>query len=343
MSDPAHKDGRARAIPFALIPMYEAAARSLRTAERFLIGPPLNARFASSPVLVSDISVKGARFRHANAVEMGQKSLLQIAIEGLPPANFEAVVVWTKPDPLAAGRFVTGVRTYAEPHVIDSVLAHLQTMKRTTRIEELRSTDRFDLSPVLEGEWNGAEIRIENLSARGARIETTRPLAASSSGTLAFIVASRRVSVAASVAWSSMKAVNPSMYRSGLMIDEKPELLRLAIGHLCEAGVAILDTHSLALKLKVIRARARQLATQSNETSGVPTEQYLLIQCVREELRLNPDEAMHWYRRARLTIADPATRTAAPAIADHPDALAVWEYLDRSIDPSIIGRTFELP
>src|SRR3954471_17478661 len=347
MSDPAHKDGCGRAIPFALIPMYEAAARSLRTAERFLIGPPLNARFASSPVLVSDISVKGARFRHANAVEMGQKSLLQIAIDDLPPANFEAVVVWTKPDPLAAGRFVTGVRTYAEPHVIDSVLAHLQTMKRTTRIEELRSTDRFDLSPVLEGEWNGAEIRIENLSARGARIETTRPLAPSANGLLTFELprAELNVSVNATVAWSSMKSVGPSMYRNGLMIDEKPEHLRLVIGHLCERGAASLDTHSLALKLKVIRARARQLAPSypASETSGIPTEQYLLIQCVREELRLNPDEAMHWYRRARLMIADPATREAAPAIADHPDALAVWEYLDRSIDPSIIGRTFQLP
>jgi hypothetical protein len=323
--------------------MYEAAARSLRTTERFLVAPALSGRFASSPVLVSDISVKGARFRHANAVEMGQKSLLQVAIEGLPPTNFEAVVVWTKPDPAVAGRFMTGVRTYVEPNVIDGVLAHLQDLKRTTRIEELRSTDRFDLAPGLEGEWNGAEVRIENLSARGARIETPRPQAPSSSGTLTFAVSQFNVSVTAAVAWSSIKSVNPSMYRSGLMIDEKPELLRLVIGHLCEAGVAILDTHSLALKLKVIRARARQLASHANDMSGVPTEQYLLIQCVREELRLNPDEAMHWYRRARLTIADPATRAAAPAIADHPDALAVWEYLDRSIDPSIIGRTFELP
>jgi len=323
--------------------MYEAAARSLRTAERFLIAPALNGLFAASPVLVSDISVKGARFRHAQPVEMGQKSLLQIAIEGLPPTNFEAVVVWTKPDPLAAGRFMSGVRTYVEPAVIDGVLAHLQKTNRTTRIEELRSTDRFDLSPAMEGEWNGAEVRIENLSARGARIETPRPLALSAFGTLTFTVAQLNISVTAAVAWTSMKAVNPSMYRSGLIIDEKPELLRLAIGHLCEAGTAILDTHSLALKLKVIRARARQLASYANEMPGLPTEQYLLIQCVREELRLNPDEAMHWYRRARLTIADPATRAAAPAIADHPDALAVWEYLDRSIDPSIIGRTFELP
>jgi hypothetical protein len=323
--------------------MYEAAARSLRTAERFLIAPALNGRFASSPVLVSDISVKGARFRHATPVEMGQKSLLQVAIEGLPPTNFEAVVVWTKPDPAVAGRFMTGVRTYVEASVIDGVLAHLQGMKRTTRIEELRSTDRFDVAPVLEATWNREHTMIENLSARGARIETSRPLAASSNGTLTFAVGQLSVSVASAVAWSSMKSVNPSTYRSGLIIDEKPELLRLAIGHLCEAGAAILDTHSLALKLKVIRARARQLASHANDMSGVPTEQYLLIQCVREELRLNPDEAMHWYRRARLMIADPTTRTAAPAIADHPDALAVWEYLDRSIDPSIIGRTFELP
>jgi hypothetical protein len=50
---------------------------------------------------------------------------------------------------------------------------------------------------------------------------------------------------------------------------------------------------------------------------------------------------MHWYRRARFAIADPGIRTTAPAIADHPDALAVWEYLDRSIDPTIISRTFE--
>ena len=328
--------------------MYEAAVRTLRTAERFLIKPPLSGQFAGATALVCDISVKGARFRHAHPLEMGQKSVLQLAIEGQNvPVCIEAVVVWTKADPATPGRFVTGVRTYADAGLIDAILAQLQAENRTTRIEELRSTDRFDIVPALDGTWSGERARIENLSARGARIETTGPLAVSASGLLMFSVpgAALSVTVNAAVAWSSMKSVDPSTYRSGLFIDEKPELLRLAIGHLCEIGRASLDTISLALKLKVIRARARQLAPSypQAETAGVPTEQYLLIQCVREELRLNPDEAMHWYRRARLTIADPATRTTAPAIADHPDALAVWEYLDRSIDPSIIGRTFELP
>ena len=328
--------------------MYDAPAKSLRTAGRYLIEPPLPGQFASASVLLCDISVKGARFRHAQALELGQKSVLLVTIEGRPsPVSLEAVVVWTKADAASPGRFVSGVRTYGDADLIDGLLAHLLTMKRTTRIEELRSTDRFDVTPSLEGDWNGQEVRIENLSARGARIETLRTLTASTSGLLTFGVpgAVLNVAVNAKVAWSTMKSVEPSTYRSGLYIDEKPELLRLAMGHLCEIGRASLDTISLGLKLKVIRARARQLASSQPmvETAGVPAEQYLLIQCVREELRLNPDEAMHWYRRARLTISDPATRSAAPAIADHPDALAVWEYLDRTIDPSIIGRTFALP
>jgi hypothetical protein len=168
-------------------------------------------------------------------------------------------------------------------------------------------------------------------------------------GTLGFAIPDSQidVSVKAEVRWTGIKSIStgtPRRFRAGLLIGEKPELMRLAIGRLSELGWAALDAESLRLKLKIIRARARQMAhTMAGlETSGIPAEQYLLIQGVREELRLNPDEAMHWYRRARLIINDPATRAAAPPIADHPDALAVWEYLDRSIDPSIVGRAFEI-
>ena len=121
-------------------------------------------------------------------------------------------------------------------------------------------------------------------------------------------------------------------------------MMRLAIGRLCELNRASLDTRSLSLKLKILRARARQDAAGlvRPDPSGIPPEQFLLIQGVREELRLNPEEAIFWYRKARFDIADPVTRNMAPPIADHPDALAVWEYLDRSVDPTIIGRSFRL-
>jgi hypothetical protein len=328
--------------------MYEAAARNLRTAERFLLDPPLSGHFGGSMVAVCDISAKGARFKHGEPLEMGQKSALKMAIDGRPaPVSLEAVVVWTQAELGSPGKFVSGVRTYGSVEVIDNVLAHLQTSKRTSRIEEMRAADRFNVTPSIDATWDGRPARVENLSARGARVETPEQLGGGARGTLRFAIPGNAlaVEIAGQVAWSAMKSISPKSYRSGIVIGEKPELIRLAIGQLCEVGRAALDTHSLGLKLKVIRARARQLAPsyRAIEASGVPAEQYILIQCVREELRLNPDEAMHWYRRARITIADPATRSSAPAIAHHPDALAVWEYLDRSIDPSVIGRTFELP
>ena len=322
--------------------------RNLRTAERFLLAPPLAATFGAAPVAVCDISEKGARFRHDGALEAGAKAVLQLESPGAPVC-LEAAVVWTQSDPQFAGKFLSGVRTYGAPEVVQGLLAHLRTARRAQRIEELRSSDRFYVVPSLEGTFGGRTVSIEDLSARGARLEAPAEPRKGTSATLQFVVPQSELEVVvnAQVVWTSLKAITGATrksYRAGLLIAEKAELMRLAIGRLCELNRAALDMHSLRLKLKILRARARQLAPAHPqiEAAGIPAEQYLLIQGVREELRLNPDEAMHWYRRARLTIADPATRDVAPSIAQHPDALAVWEYLDRSVDPSIVGRAFEL-
>src|SRR5437867_8613652 len=194
--------------------MYEAA-RSLRTAERFLLEPPISAQFGASPVAVCDISARGARFRHGQPLEMGQKSVLRLAIEGRPtPLTLEAVVVWTQLDAAIKGKFVSGVRTYAPADLVSGMLGHLRETHRASRIEDLRSTDRFDLSPMLDGEWNGFAVRVENLCARGARIDTPHQLTAGTSGTLRFM----NIEVAARVAWSAVKGVDPSRYRNGLAI-----------------------------------------------------------------------------------------------------------------------------
>ncbi len=331
--------------------MYEASARNLRTVERFLLAPPLTASFSSSQVAICDISARGARFKHDTQLETGKKGVLKLPMEGRPaPLALEAVVVWSQADSTVPGKFVSGVRTYGSPEVVNSLIAQLQTSRRSNRIEELRSADRFFVTPPLDGFFSERPIRIENMCARGARIETIEELSPGTSGKLRFSVpdGSLEISVSSEVKWGAVKAISgkdQKTYRAGLVVNEKPTLMRLAIAHFCEHSVASLDTQSLTLKLKIMKARARQFAPsyKSIEKSGIPAEQYLLIQGVREELRLNPEEAIHWYRRARLIINDPAIRSTAPVIADHPDALAVWEYLDRSLDPTIVGRAFELP
>jgi hypothetical protein len=329
--------------------MQDAVPRNLRTAERFLLVPPLPASFGKAAVSLCDISAKGARFRHAQPIETGSKALLTMTVEGRRgPVSLEAVVVWTHADGSAPGRFVSGVRTWGEAEAMNALLAQLHASHRCARIEEMRSTDRFYIPDPLPARFGQAEVRIEDLSARGARISTKQEIVRGTVAPLLFGVpgSPEEVQVAAQIVWCAMKSITGGgrSYQAGLFVNEKPELMRLAIGHLCELNRALLDTRSLSLKLKVLRARARQLAPayRGLESSGIPAEQYLLIQGVREELRLNPEEALHWYRRARFCINDPATRALAPPIADHPDALAVWEYLDRSVDPTIVGRAFEL-
>lgn len=329
--------------------MYEASARNLRTVERFLLTPPLSASFGSAAVAVCDISVRGARFRHDRPLETGQKGALTISVASLPAIRLEGVVVWTHPDPAVPGRFLSGVRTYGSPDAVNGLIAHLQTTQQSNRIEELRAADRFVIAPLLEARFGREAARIENLSARGARVELRVEPAVGVSYPLAFRVpdATHDVVVRATVMWTAVKSItgsDVSSFRAGLLVSHKPELMRLSIAQLCEAGRAILDTTSLGLKLKIMRARARLFAPPPApaEPSAVPPDLELLIAGVREELRSNPDEAMHWYRRARLVINDAATRASAPEIADHPDALAVWEYLDRSVDPTIVGRAFKV-
>ena len=326
------------------------APQNLRDGSRYLIAPPLGAIFGDDHVSVSDMSARGVRLRHATPLECGVRRPLKFLLDGRPnPVVIEGVVMWTQADAAGTTGLISGIRLANDPKNMVQLLGDLHRTNRSTRIEELRSTDRFLVIPAMKGTFSGRPIYIEDLSASGARIETLQELAVGREGKVVFRLSDSEDDAifAGKVVWSALKSITGSFttYRSGLILGGEPERVRAAITRLEVDGNASLDTQSLRLKLKVMRARARSAARTHPGTQavGMMPEQYLLIEGVRQELRLNPEEAFHWYRRARMSIADPQTRTITPPISDHPDALAVWEYLDRSVDPSIIGRVFSLP
>src|SRR5260370_1019644 len=133
--------------------------------------PPLPARFGEDSVSLCDISETGARLRHSGRFEMGAKSTLRVALDGRP-VNVEAMVVWTQRDSGGMGGFVSGVRAYAAPEAMKSIVRQLAQARRTTQMEELRRTDRYDIRPAMTGAWNGEDVRIEDISTRGARVAT---------------------------------------------------------------------------------------------------------------------------------------------------------------------------
>jgi len=311
----------------------------------------MNATFGGVAVAITDLSIKGARFTHQAPIEAGSKSALKLTLEGRPaPVSLDSMVVWTQVEESEreGKRFVSGIRTYASPETVSRLLRELHEQQRSSRIEEFRAIDRFIIASPIEGEFSPVgRAQIHDLSARGARIESSSPLPKDAAGMLRFGVPRSNLEIAlqARVVWCHVKRLGSpteNRYRMGLSIQEKPELLRSAIGHLCELSLATLDTHSLELKLKIMAARARKDASeyQAILASGIPPEQFLLVESVREELRANPEEAIHWHQKARGGAKDAELRKIAGPIADHREAMAVWEYLDRTIDPSVIARSF---
>ncbi|HVT02569.1 MAG TPA: PilZ domain-containing protein [Thermoanaerobaculia bacterium] len=327
----------------------DVTARSLRSADRFVMTPPLEAEHGGTPVLLSDLSLKGARFKHDEVMPGSRKAILQFRVPHRDlPIRVESEILWTQPTG-EGRRFFSGARILGASEFIESVLRDLMDRGHCCRIEELRAADRFFVSPPFDASFDGREVLVDNASARGARIFSATELPPGSEGIFRFRLPDLpfEVASAARVAWTRLRSITPGesrLFASGLAITEKPELMRLAIGHLCEAGRASLDTHSLELKLKIIRARARQQASNlgvGQRANGIPVEQALLIRGVCEELRANPEEAAFWNRRARITINENVGTPAVAPIAGSLEAVAVWEFLNRSIDASIIARSLD--
>ena len=47
---------------------------------------------------------------------------------------------------------------------------------------------------------------------------------------------------------------------------------------------------------------------------------------------MRPEDAVKWYNRARVTATEEQLRIAESGRPNREDVLAVWEYLDRSVD-----------
>jgi len=285
------------------------------------------------------MSVKGARFKHDAPIEAGCKSQLRFRTDsGANPVAFEAIVIWTQPvSPDESGRFVSGVKLYADGTEVDNVI-RLFGSDRSNPVEDERSGDRHLVSPPLKGEFNShGPIRIDDLSSRGARIEVTRRMSPGTRGVLRYMIpdGSFEVSVEVEAVWCHLKAIwssDENRYSAGLRILDRHELQKIGIAKLHDARRAMQDTRSLKLKLRLMPIRARLGDNASDRIA--------MIRAIRAELGANTEGAQKWLQRAERTATDAAIRGLAGPIAQNIEALAVWEFMDRTIDPTLIALAF---
>jgi sigma-B regulation protein RsbU (phosphoserine phosphatase) len=319
----------------------ETRTATQRSSERFELQPAVEATFGGSAVVIADLSMVGARIRHSSSLSSNGGGRLRFSFEETT-VDLPASVMWSSSD--GNGEVVSGISFQGAGPSLDSLMKALRTSLRCRRIEELREGERFLLRESIAGELRGpgsvegAALEVRDLSLRGARVNSTTLLEPGSNGCLRFAVprSALHVEVDVRVIWSQPAG---NSFAAGLMVESRPEMLRVAIGELCESDLAELDPLASDLRLRVLMARARRMARfqEAIAASGIPAEDLYLIRAVDGELRAAAEEALYWEHRAIDEGGIPE------GIKDSPHLVALWQFLGRSIDASAIVTALAVP
>jgi hypothetical protein len=223
-------------------------------------------------------------------------------------------------------------------------------MSSPDRVEELRSVKRFVIEPPLQGAFANVDVTIDDFGERGVQVEHAGPLKLGSVSRLMFTIPGTKepVRTQARVAWSRLSkkpdVSGKYLYRSGLRVEGDPEVMKATLNSMIQFCIARADNSSLEKKRKALIERARARAASPvmkpilRREAEIPPDHVLLIQQARARLQTMPDEAVKWYNRARYSQAN----AAGDAIQHHREEIvAIWEYLERTIDVSIIARVLE--
>ena len=207
----------------------------------------------------------------------------------------------------------------------------------TIEIKELRSGQRYVLDHPVSASFGSTEVQIVNISTGGIQIIHPLPQRIGSSSRLWFRVQDTSVSTNGRMIWSHLskdESTGKTTYRSGIRIEDLEFVA--VVNSLVERNILKADSDSLDRKKKLLiekeKRRSDKHMVKTLPTESLSSEQLLLIQHARERLRANPNEAARLYQQAR-------TADAARDVRE--DAVAVWEYLERSIALGTITKVFD--
>ena len=218
-----------------------------------------------------------------------------------------------------------------------------------SQVNELRSADRFGAVEPLPGGFGSASVTILNLASRGVQIQHSQPLRLALNGRLWIRHRDIAVSVQGRVVWSHLSkdrdANGKLLYHSGIHVPDESSDLAGAIATLARLGAVQKENDSLERKRATLEEKDHERNTRPvmkfvRQGTDVDPDIALLIVQARDRLRANPAEALRWYNRAKFSIIDSGSPVATDQLRHREEALAVWEYLERSIDLATIERVF---
>lgn len=223
---------------------------------------------------------------------------------------------------------------------------------KNSEVSDSRKGQRYVAVPPLQADLSGHPVLIYNLAEGGLQIEHAMPFKLGMNGNVRITPPGEPTPIllAGEVVWSHLsKTPNEKgkyLYRSGIRVDVSLDGAREALDRIIN-NYARPDLGSLERKREAMLERARSIARRPGIKTlqfgpAVPNDVILLIHQVIDRLRSHPDEAAKWYNRAKFSVTKKEDGTIEE-LAFHykEDVLAVWEYLERTIDVNVISKVFE--
>jgi len=214
-------------------------------------------------------------------------------------------------------------------------------------VVESRQEERYTITGPLEGSLAGADVTIVDMGLHGAQLKHSSPIKLGSTGRLTFRIAGsdEKFDFPVHVVWSRLatKAL-PSgerPYFSGVRMEDGEGRMATVIGRLLNMALARPDRESIDRKKRALEDRERSKQQPGIKFFGaraprVPDDVILLVRQTRLRLQSNPTENVKWLNRAKYSLDE-----AGVQIHHRDDVLAVWEYLERSVELDIIARVLD--
>ena len=216
---------------------------------------------------------------------------------------------------------------------------------KTPDVRDSRGAERFVASNPIEGRFGRTDVTIWDLAESGLQMEHAEPLKIATQGLVGFKLDEMTVTVPGIVIWSHLSMTADAhgrfLYRSGVRLEADIELFASAINRLAGSGRIRRDTASLERKRKKHVERDQELRSRPviqmiQAPSGPSPDVVLLVLHARDRLRENANDAIKWYNRAKFSIPE----DSFSHVHHREEVLAVWEYLERSIDIQTILDIF---
>ena len=223
-----------------------------RTAPRYFVMTALPATLGQAEANVVDLSARGARVQLTQPFNMGASVQFRMQTER-GTITTQATVSWCRMaalalDDLECDRYLCGVMFDEEQPAVMQVIDDLVASEMAMRIEDARGTERYEITKQLQGSFGmHSSVRILDLSIRGARIGTDRPVPVGTAAALRFCVDRKHIDLYAEMVWCKASE-RRSGFECGLRIEGEESLLRQVIAQLCTHNQARIDLNSLRRK-----------------------------------------------------------------------------------------------